>query len=360
MLTQFLVEHRDELIARARAKVAARPWPSVSAHELENGVPLFLTQLTETLRLEMTSEPFSDSSIGKSAALHGGDLLEQGYTVSQVVHDYGDVCQAVTELAAEQQAVISAEEFHTLNRCLDTAIAEAVTEYGRLKGKATAQAEGERLGQLAHELRNLLQTALLAFGAVKSGSFGVSGSTGSVLGRSLVGLRALVDTALAEVRLGGDSLRMSRVSLRPFLEELSVAAHLHAEYSELQLSMEPVDPTLEIDADPQLLASALMNLLQNALKFTHARGQVTLRARRDGSRVFIEVEDQCGGLPEEDREDGLRAFGDRRRADRSGLGLGLSITRKAARANGGEVHTRNLPGRGCIFDIELPLAPSAP
>ena len=44
----------------------------------------------------------------------------------------GDICQAVTELALEQHAPITTEEFHTLNRCLDTAIAEAVTEHGRV------------------------------------------------------------------------------------------------------------------------------------------------------------------------------------------------------------------------------------
>ena len=99
-----------------------RPWPSVSTQELEHGIPLFLTQLVETLRLENTEAPFSTSAIGASATKHAGDLLAMGFTVSQVVHDYGDVCQAVTELAIEKKATIRAEEFHTLNRCLDTAI----------------------------------------------------------------------------------------------------------------------------------------------------------------------------------------------------------------------------------------------
>ena len=84
-----------------------------------------MTQLAETLRLENTDSPFSADAIGSSAAKHGSDLLAMGFTVSQVVHDYGDVCQAITELAIEKRAKISAEDFHTLNRCLDTAIAES-------------------------------------------------------------------------------------------------------------------------------------------------------------------------------------------------------------------------------------------
>ena len=63
------------------------------------------------------------------AALHAGDLLKQGFTVGQVVHDYGDVCQSVTELAEELGVEIATSEFHTLNRCLDNVTADAVTEY---------------------------------------------------------------------------------------------------------------------------------------------------------------------------------------------------------------------------------------
>lgn len=356
MLYEFIIANRDELLSRTRARVTARPWPSASTHELEDGIPLFLTQVAETLRLEGGRAPFPDGSIGASATRHGRDLLAKGYSVSQVVHDYGDVCQVVTELAVEQGARISPEEFHTLNRCLDTAIAEAVTEHARLQGEMAERQEVERLGQLAHELRNQLQTALLSFHALKSGRVGITGSTGSVLGRSLVGLRNLVDSALAEIRIAASQQRSDRVSLRTFLEDLAVAAHLHAEYRELQLAVEPVDPALEVLVDPQLLTSALMNLLQNAFKYTHAHGRVTLRTRGENGRVLIEVEDECGGL-EKDEVAESRPFGDRRRGDRSGLGLGLSITRKAVKAIGGEVHSQDLPGKGCVFAIDLPVAP---
>ena len=361
MLHDFISTNREELISRTRAKVAARPWPSLGSDELESGVPLFLSQLSETLRLETGRAPFSPSAIGSSAAKHGGDLLGMGFTASQVVHDYGDVCQAITELAVEKKAPITTEEFHTLNRCLDTAIAEAVTEYGRLKDEATSHQEVERLGQLAHELRNQIQTALLSFQVLKSGSVGISGSTGAVLGRSLVGLRDLIDSTLSEVRLAATAPRRDRVSLLVFVDEIAVAANLHAEYRDIQLTVDAVDPALSINVDPQLLASALMNLLHNAFKFTHPKGHVTIRTYAENGRVFIEIEDECGGMRVSDTDPlpsshANSAFGDRRGTDRSGLGLGLSISRRAVKANGGEVHSHNLPGKGCIFSIELPLA----
>jgi len=147
----------------------------------------------------------SSPEIGQSAVLHGHDLRKQGFTVSQVVHDYGDVCQSVTELAIELRAPISADDFRLLNACLDDAIAVAVTEFAREGNQAATEREtargSERLGFLAHELRNLLNTAMLAFGVLKTGNVGVGGSTGTVLNRSLVFARDLIDHSLAEVRL---------------------------------------------------------------------------------------------------------------------------------------------------------------
>jgi signal transduction histidine kinase len=70
--------------------------------------------------------------------------------------------------------------------------------------------------------------------------------------------------------------------------------------------------------------------------------------------LFIEIEDECGGIPA-NKADLFKAFGDRRGTDRSGLGLGLSIARSAVRAQGGDISIRNMPGKGCVFVIDLPL-----
>src|SRR4026209_2109005 len=124
-LYQFIATHRDEIIRRCRAKVASRTIPPPTEAEINHGVPLFLDQLVSALR----SGDTGSVAIDKSAGQHGHDLLLQGFTVSQVVHDYGDVCQTITELAIETNAPMSTTDFHTLNRCLDNAIAGAVTMY---------------------------------------------------------------------------------------------------------------------------------------------------------------------------------------------------------------------------------------
>lgn len=359
MLHEFLTIERDAIIARARAKLTDRPWPLVSTSEMHFGVPLFITQLSETLRRGKGQAQDCDLEIKSAAMKHGAALRALGFNISQVVHDYGDICQAITEVAIERTAPVTTEEFHVLNRCLDTAISGAVTEHARLTAEQRSTGEIERSGQLAHEVRDQLNTALLAFHTLKGGAVEINGSIGTVLGRSLINLRDLVDSTLSDIRMSANIARQERIPINVFLGEIALAANLHAQFRELRFQIAEVDPRLAVNTDPQLLASALMNLLNNAFKFTHTGGDVTLRAVREGDQLLLEVEDQCGGLPESS-VDPFQPFTDRRKYDRSGLGLGLSIARKAVRTHGGDIRFRNLPGTGCIFTIELPLAPDVP
>jgi hypothetical protein len=126
----------------------------------------------------------------------------------------------------------------------------------------------------------------------------------------------------------------------------------------LQFSLLSTPDEVYIRCDPSILAATLTNLLQNAFKFTHKQGKVFLTTRATLDRVFFEIQDQCGGLPPGKAEELFRPF-EQRALDRSGLGLGLSICRKAAQAMHGEIQVRNLPGEGCIFTLDLPRATAA-
>jgi len=367
----FLSAHRDELIERCRQKVAQRLAPKASEKELDHGVPLFLDQLIKTLRVEQTTDPASSrmvsgpsgggaalSEIGESASRNGRELLLHGFTVDQVVHDYGDLCQAITDLAFEKGAVIQIDEFRTLNRCLDNAIASAVTEFSyqrdALVAERTAQALNERLGFLAHDLRNLVNTATLALTALKHGNVGVTGATGAVLDRSLIRLRTLVDRSLAEVRVtAGMPVHSHLISLSDFVTEVKVSVGLEAQARECGFVVPAVDPKLGLDVDRDLLFSAVGNLLQNAFKFTKHHTDVTLSAYAVADRIRIDVEDRCGGIPAGQVEkmfDPFEQFGE----DKSGLGLGLSISQRSVKANKGMLSVRNIPGLGCVFTIDLP------
>jgi signal transduction histidine kinase len=295
-----------------------------------------------------------------SAVLHGSDLLRQGFTVSQVVHDYGDVCQSITELAQETNAPISTDDFRLLNACLDNAIADAVTQYGRERNQSTidggAVLENERLGFFTHELRNLIHTAIIAFEVVKSGNVGVVGNTGGVLYRSLIGARDLIARSMAEVGLTGGVQNRQPFLVSGFIEELTPTAVLAANARGITLTMVPVEDGVAIDADRQLFGAIVMNVLQNAFKFTRPRTTVTLRVAASAERVLLEVQDECGGLPDGD-VDGLFHSFDQRSANRTGLGLGLAFSRWATEANDGRIYARTLPGVGCVFTVDLPRVP---
>lgn len=196
MLHEFIQTNKADLVERCRTKVADRSSPAVTADELQYGVPLILDQLVEALRRESAlPQPHEDSADGfspkspgwkeatRTAGLHGTELLDLGYSVDQVVHDYGDICQAVTELAGEKDSKISVGEFHTFNRFLDNSIAGAVTAFG--------QSEQTSATDSAEELRIQVQIAWTTFDAIKSGNVGVRGSTGSLLEKSLLKLREL-------------------------------------------------------------------------------------------------------------------------------------------------------------------------
>jgi signal transduction histidine kinase len=356
MLETFIRSNRDAIVARTHSRVRSRGCPSASDDELANGIPVFLDQLGEALRLAKSTDVVNHDALGETAGRHGHDLLRQGLTVGQVVHDYGDVCQSITELAVEQDATISASEFKTLNLCLDDAIAEAVSEYGRHRERKIADEGSERLGVLAHELRSALNTAMLSFDSIQSGRVASSGSTGLVHARSLHNLRTLIDQSLAEVRLEAGVLHLETISVAEFIEEVEIGALIQARSRGLNFTITSVDRSVAVEGDRQLLASAISNLLQNAFKLTPKRGNVSLTVDASPDRVLFAIEDEGGGLP-------LGKAGDVSRppAQHGSLswraGPGLSVCIKAAKANGGDVRVRDIPGKGCVFTLDLPRKP---
>ena len=359
MLHEFLLMNRDTILARARDRVASRMSPTTNEAELDSGLPIFLEQLGDALRLAESGRASDNEQIGVAAARQGADMLRLGLTIAQVVHGYGDVCQVITGLAVEQSAPIPPGEFRTLNLCLDDAIAEAVSEYSRQAQLRQEDRGTERLGVLAHELRNLVNSAMLSYEMLKGGTVAVGGSTGLVLGRSLVGLRDLVDRSLTDVRIEAGVHHVERLSVAEIVEEVEIGALLQAQSRDQHLKVTIVDRTVSIEADRLIIVAAVSNLLQNAFKFTPRNGNISLTTRVTSDLVLFEVEDECGGLPPGKAEELFLPF-QQRGHDRSGLGLGLSICLKAARSSGGALLVRDLHGKGCIFTLSLPRKPPPP
>jgi len=142
-------------------------------------------------------------------------------------------------------------------------------------------------------------------------------------------------------------------SLADFIAEVKHAADLAAGVRSCTLTVSFVDPHLAVAGDRDLLYAAVGNLLQNAFKFTRAHTEVTLNVYALADRVLVDVKDHCGGLPAGSAEHMFRPF-TQQSADKSGLGLGLSIARKSVESYGGTLNVSNVSGVGCVFTISLP------
>lgn len=373
MLHEILSSNRTALIDRCKAKVALRPARGVRDSQLRHGIPQFIDQLIETMRREQSrglpgSARISGppgaaistlSGMAEAAALHGKELLARGFTVDEVVHDFGDLCQALTELVLDLGLghQIDVAEFHTLNRCLNNAITGVVREYSyatRAQMEEEKAAANERQAFFVHEVRNLLNNATLAFAVLKSGRAGVNGATGAIVESSLQRLAALVARSITDVRANtAMAARHELVPLSAFVTDVQRCVALEAAGRGCTFLVSRVNPSLAIDVDRDLMFGALSNLLTNAFKFTCHGTEVTLNAYALADRILIDVSDNCGGLPAGVGNGTFTSF-TQLSDDRSGLGVGLALTNKSIEGNQGVLRVRNLPGTGCVFTIDLP------
>ncbi|MES2768999.1 MAG: HAMP domain-containing sensor histidine kinase [Bdellovibrionota bacterium] len=352
MLDKFLEENRKEILSLTDEKTQILAGTRKGSEQLKLGLPLFYEQLIKVLEVKLSSRPPEDMLV--AAADHGKEFLRLGYSLSHVVHAYGAMCQSITELATIKNAKITPSEFNILNGCLDVAIASAVSEYQFRSDEAIEKREILHLGFLAHELRNALSSVMVAHELIKAGMVGIGGSTANVLEANLVRMRNLIDRSLSEVRMRADAdLFVEKFRLAELFEQILITAQVDADKKKQTLTT-AVDWALEIEADRQFIVSAVANILQNAIKYTHAGGKIVLRGEAKGDRVFIEVEDKCGGL-EVDKISSLFKPFTQEDTDRSGLGLGLSITQRAVHLSQGKINVVNKPGVGCIFVIDIPL-----
>lgn len=351
MLHDFLGKYRKEILFLSEQKTLSLAGLRGGSEQLKQGLPLFYDQLIKVLEQKLNSNP--PEALLLAAAEHGKEFLRLGYSLSHVVHAYGAMCQAITELATIKNAKISSNEFNILNGCLDVAIAAAVSEFQFRSVEASEAREVQHLGFLAHELRNALSSATLAQEMIKAGLVGTGGSTAAVLDANLSQMRHLIDRSLSEVRMRADvDIFIEKFRLSALFDQILITAKVDADKKKQILSCD-ADWKIEVETDRQFILSAVANLIQNAIKYSKVGGHIWLRAKELGENVLIEVEDECGGI-EPGKIDALFQPYVQSNEDRSGLGLGLSITQRAVHLCQGKISVRNNPNHGCTIIIEIP------
>ncbi len=162
---------------------------------------------------------------------------------------------------------------------------------------------------------------------------------------------------LAKSEIGTLRLNAQAIDPAPLLQDIVTNAILVASRNRQSISLEIPSPLPQVWADEERLRQVVMNLVNNALKFTPEGGQITLSAREDGANLIVEVQDTGRGLSAEEQqrlfEPYYRLESDRERF--SGLGLGLALCKQLVELHGGQIWVKSQKGKGSTFGFSLPL-----
>jgi signal transduction histidine kinase len=352
-LAVLLKVRRQDLINRWSVAVTRDSTSEpISRAELLDHIPRFIDELIGALH----PDALSLTSLGENAVEHGAQRLNLGFNIAEVVREYGTLHRCIIEIAGEGGVAIARDEQTVIARWLNQGLANAVSQYVTERDIEQQRETSAHLGIIAHEIRTPLSSARVACDLLKR----VEPSGGSraveILERALRQARGVVDNVLTHASLTLSlTPRLEAFSLRETLEEVAFDYGAEAEAKGIEVVVTVMPEDLVIDADARLLRSAVSNLLQNALRFSQPSSTTTVRAKLTEGHVFIEIEDTCGGLPPGRADDVFKPVVQRGQGETT-FGLGLPIAQQAARAHNGTLKVRDLPGKGCIFTLDLPLA----
>lgn len=341
MLYEFLTSQRTAILNVAREKASGIMGGSANHGTVEEGWKVFYDELIGILKLDQPFEFHSERGAHSSMAVkQGKEYVRLGCTISEVVHSYGNICQAITEVATDRGYQMTPREFRQLNLSLDTAIAEAVSEFERVRRATVRLAEIDRLGVLSDELRNCLQTATIALDIVESGTVGVGSHTSSILRNSLNTMSTLLDTSMTGIRLAADpEVSLERVRLFDLMSEVGVMSD-HPSRSRGIIVEIQGDLSLEVAVDRHLFTSALSNLVTRALKNARRGDTIYVRGHSYDNRILIDVEGAC------DTDSVVPSTG-------TGGAFSLDLVQRAVERNAGTLEVRQTDS-GCVTTIALP------
>jgi signal transduction histidine kinase len=356
---EVLAERAEEVMLRWKAIVRGTLAPeSMPVVELVDHLPRFLDEVIGALREDRgLTEAYRKPWPSQSAAEHGEQRLRLGFSLDSVVREYGALRDAVVDTARDAGVEVTFRDLQTIFDAIIDGIAHAVSEYSRQRDAELFRQHNEHVAFMAHELRNPLGSARLAVSLLKrTGQLPAEARGAAALERGLQRMQEGIDHSLSVARsASGIALRRERVSLRALLEDAEMGALIEADDKGITVRL-GVEQDVEIDVDVRLIGSAVGNLVRNAVKYSCAGGAVEIRGSVVAGRISVEVEDCCGGLPPGKVEEAFAPFV-RLDSHESGFGLGLAIAKQAVDAHGGTIRVQNLPGKGCIFVLELPAAP---
>ncbi len=222
----------------------------------------------------------------------------------------------------------------------------------------------EFVANVSHELRTPLTVIRGYVETLQEGALADPGKGPEflgVIGRHTQQLSNLVENLLDLSRLESPQglSRRARVDLGVLLARVTELHRPTAERKGQAIELSIHAPLPAVSGDPDYLERAVANLVDNAVKYTPAKGRIRIAARRAGSQVSVEVQDDGIGIPAADLPRIFERFyrvDKSRSRDMGGTGLGLAIVKHIAQSHGGCVEVTSAPGRGSLFRLLLPAA----
>jgi hypothetical protein len=333
---------------------------SLNREDLIDSLREFLDEIIAALRREHGFHQHTHTAMTSALAKgHGKQRFAMGYDIAAMVREYGTLRDVLFQVMDERGLTPTVRELRVLSKYLHSAIADSVSQHSLEREAELQRQAAQHMSFLAHELRNPVASARLALVSLERKGLLPKARPVEVLTRSLERVDTLINNALMELRLRAlPAPQREPVVLDALLQDLEAEIAIDLDTKGMRLDIE-VPAGLSLMADRKLLHSALSNLVRNAVKFSREGATIHLRAQEAGKRMRLDVEDECGGLPEGRMQALFNPFvqvGE----DRSGFGLGLAITKQAIEAHGGELRVHNLPSKGCIFVVDIPTDPSPP
>jgi signal transduction histidine kinase len=354
-LSRLLHDRRAEILERLTQRIGREHEDKeMSRGELWDHLPHFFDEVLAVLRTEEGSSREAAAANGIAASVaHGTQRLRVGFDLVEVLREYEILTECILDEVEAVGGSISTRAFRRVQRLLNAGRAQAVSTYIDRRDMEMTRTHSQHVAFIAHELRSPLMTAFLALTALRKNERSEDQWALGILTRNLNALRELIDQVLTADRLAGQILlRRESFDLRALVEQIVAEARLAAQQRHVEIEMWAPEVLL-FSGDQRLLRSAIGNVLGNAVKFTHEGSAITVRAERRDGGITIEVEDGCGGLPQGNAAQLFEPFV-QRGEDRTGFGLGLAIVKQALEAHGGRVSVRNVPGKGCVFALDLP------
>ena len=221
------------------------------------------------------------------------------------------------------------------------------------------------LSHVSHELRTPLNSAYQFVAILRDGLSGPLSEEQDryikIIERNLAQLTHMIRDLLDSGRVdsGKLSVQLTDIELGPLIQDTVASLAPTAREKSLILQVVPIPPGIFVHTDPARVRQILLNLLDNAIKFTAATGYIIVRTEDPaGGRIAVSVIDTGKGITLQDRQhlfDRLYQVEDESGASRRGLGLGLYICKQLVEVMGGEIEVSSAPGAGSTFTFTLPL-----